>query len=163
MNPAVRDLLPELMALLTDTAERAEKNDLPAIAATLADLREIRRELTAAEQDIEAMVVAAMGSEWQAEIPGVGVLVRHSGKTRKGWDHDRLWSDVARAVRECPKACPMRRGEGGEILGDAEHLAAHVRACAGISYWKRGGMAPIGLDIGDYSTYSEGRATVEIK
>jgi len=140
-------------------------SDLRAATLELLDLREQRAELNLLIAEAEDNVVALMEAEnaWQTELPGVGVVVRHSGKTRKGWDHDRVWSDVGRAVRECPKSCPLRRDVAtGELATDTEHLQAHIRAAAGIAYWKKGGMGPLGLDLGDYSTYQAGRQTVEV-
>lgn len=142
-----------LSAQITGFARGAQ---VAALAALLADLRRARSTLAFLESEAESALAQAMPAR-VLEVPGVGVLERHSGRKRTNWDHDRLLSLLVARVPADP--------ETGELIAEGAQKAiiAEVRACAGISYWRVGELRARELDPVAFCDEEAGRATVHIR
>ena len=136
-------------------AEVSKGGDLFDLALALDELRTARAELAMVHDALEAQVVIAMRSRWEARLDGFGGIKVRGGKERKTWRHDDLW----------PLALKRARTIGpppGIAETEAETALRIVRDAAHVDYWRAKVLKGWGLDPDEFCSVSWGRKTVEI-
>ena len=149
---------------LSAVEQIAHKQD-PALALAdaarhLADLKAQRKELDLRIEEAEDAVIVAMGDEWTVTLPEFGTVKRYSGKQRKSWDHEGLFTQVLRESGQC--TCRIVDEDTGEVESDAEHALRHVRESAGVGYWKITGLRKLHIEADEFAETTTGRPTVQI-
>jgi hypothetical protein len=152
--------------LIVTAKDAKDLGDLDTAAAALVTAREIAAEAKACAEQVEDMVaeLLAKTDHGQAQIEGLGTFVRHAGRERRAWDHERARTDVVRAAKDCACTKVHVDPETGEVTkeSETEHVVRHLAECMGVSYWKKGGLAPLFLEADDYAETTWGRPTVRV-
>ena len=128
-----------------------DPDDAQAAVTALHRLRAARQTMQVCEGIIEAAVAPLLGRD-PVEIPGVGVALARKGKARTAWDHDALLA-VVLDVHLAEKA--------GEMPTPWE-VREWITSAAALSYWRKGALAPLGIDPDEYCETKPGRTTVQI-
>lgn len=138
-----------------------------AAAQLLVLVRRARGALAMAEVEVERHVALAMNPDMDGarvdergrfqgvEVPGVGVLLRHTKGGRKGWNHEGVRGEVAaRLADDLPYAGAVtadgERVPLGAVLVD---LLDAYHECASYG-WKVTGLRKLGIDPDDYSQWT---------
>lgn len=95
----------DVMAKLVE----ANTDDIEGLARTHLLAKQVKRRLDLLIELVRPHLIAAMGTERQLDLDGIGRLERKTGVTRTGWDHD----DVRRLIRR--EAVTRTASEDGEI------------------------------------------------
>lgn len=120
--------------------------ELVDLARTLTHLDSEMKALREQRDHIIAALAAAMPSK-VVELPGVGVLERRGGRTRKAWDHEMLMRLVLARSRD-ERRCDPETGE----FEDAGEAAVRVLAeCAHVDYWRSTALRQRGVDPDEYA------------
>lgn len=139
-----------------------------AAAQLLVLLRRARGALALAEAEVERHVALAMNADMDGarvdergrfqgvEVPGVGVLVRHTKGGRKGWNHEGVKDAlIARLADELPYSGAVNEdGEKVPTAGFLRDVVARWYESAGAAAWKVTGLKALGIDPDDYSQWT---------
>lgn len=142
--------------------ERLAAADLAHAAHQLVKLKDERKELDLRIAEAEAHLADLLRHEpnQTATIEGLGSFRRRAGTKRTAWKHEELWERIRNEAKGCP--CHYVDQETGEMESDVEHVTRHFRDSAGVGYWKKGGLLPLGVELDEYCTVTYGPASVEV-
>lgn len=157
VDQRVIDVLLGITRLDTQRWELQARGDLPALARLLVGCRELLLNLGAVADSIEADVAELMGDRRNVEVDGVGYLQR---KARYN-DHYES-GQLLRLLLEHALA-----DEDGTVdHAMKSRLMETLTAALSITpstYWKEGGLEPLGIDLDEYKARTYGRDRIEIK
>lgn len=139
------------------------ESEVADLVAQLIELRDQHRAIGDRMREVEDVLIEAMAGIdlWYVEVPGLGVVKRHSGKKRTQWQHDDLFTEVRLMARQ-PENRIMVDAEAGEIESEGEAVARILREAAHVDYWRLTNLRRLGLDPDQFCRTIPGRPTIEI-
>lgn len=137
-------------AALTDATEA----DLPRLVEVLADAEALAQSAFEVRDSARLAVLQLVPNYGTTEIPGVGVIERRSGSTRKNWDHDRVRSLVVTRTLErlTNDDGEIRNGPGAVAMAVADALAE----TGAVAYWRVGALKEWGINADALCTKESG-------
>ena len=137
----------------------AEAGDLDALAHGWNQIRPLLADLRGLADAIEADIAGLMPSKTH-EVPGVGVLERRRGTSRKAWDWDQLLPLLIRlhvdpdGTGEIPgpaEVIDRMRGLIEDVIGVTPSKGPRVRS-----------LRDLGIDPDEYAETSPGRTSIQL-
>lgn len=133
----------------------AEQNDWPSLAAGLANLTELKNQLTVVMQAIEHDIYYLMPEKKQM-IDGIGTFEKRRSNSKK-WESQKLLRDIVRA---------KLYNEDGEVapgtMALIETLEKVLPLTASLG-WRSTALKEEGFDPSEYSDVTWGRETISIQ
>ena len=159
---AVQTLREQIAAADTQRQALVEAGDLDALAAGLAQLRQITADMRLLAQAVEDDVVSLMPDK-RYTLQGVGTLERRKGTDRRQWDSLELARLLVLAELVDPATGEIdRTGDPVEVVG---RVVAALVACAPFTSsmgWRVTALRDRGINPDEWATTTPGRTTVQI-
>lgn len=161
-------LIPPMLSLAEGVLEASGlllESELPPtfdeLAKELVRIRAARSSLAQYEERI-TNALEELKPKKNTFVEGVGTLERMSGKTRrysKDQHHD-LAMECLKAARVSARRVDSITGE--VLMEEGEALLHTLLDCAAISYWRKGSLAGLGIDIDDFAESTPGRVSFKV-
>lgn len=145
------------LSVYDSVSEVLKSNDLDLIAAALAGLDRLKREVSEMHDAARDRMVQLMGDAPEHQAAGFH-FEKKLGSTRKAWDHNSLSSVVAKRLMSM--SVDM---DTGEITKSPEEMIKEAFNFAGVSYWRVKELQKIGINADSYCEVVEGKSSIIVR
>lgn len=137
--------------------EALDEDNLDLLAESVLAVDSLRDSFSALRSLAESKLVNGMGELPEFSIPSAVMEVRRAD-SRKAWAHKDIAAKVAKTLVQTSVDF-----ETGEMLKSTEDLIQELIEYAGVSYWKVGALARLGITADEFCEVTEGGMKVRIR
>lgn len=128
------------------------------VCSVLADLNQIKRDLSLLYEQFADKVADAMGDVPEVVLPNGLKVEKRSASDRKAWHHRDLIGEVARRLTQM-----SFDPDTGERLQSTDEVVTKVLDFVQPSYWRVKELGKIGINADDYCDVSEGKQSIIVR